>query len=72
MELTDLFLVFIAFLLPIGALLDLMKDQSTKGTKVIWSLMIIFIPLIGPLTYLVYSRYIFLFAKNTHLVDKDK
>ena len=40
----------------IFALVDLIKREQVKGSKVVWALVIILINIIGPIVYLIFGR----------------
>ncbi|WP_336606101.1 PLD nuclease N-terminal domain-containing protein [Heyndrickxia oleronia] len=40
----------------ITALLSLVKQQNTKGSKWLWAVIIIFVNLLGPVIYFVFGR----------------
>ena len=42
--------------LMVFALVDLIRRERTKGPKWVWTLVIIFVNLIGPVVYLVVGR----------------
>lgn len=54
-----LFLVPIAcFVLAIIALVDLISHKATSNKKLLWALLILFIPVLGPVMYLLSKRSI--------------
>ncbi len=53
----EMFLLFIAVFLPILTLVDLSKEGLNKQTTIIWAVIIVSIPLVGPVSYLIWSRY---------------
>lgn len=59
------FLQFLPYLIPVillelillvVALLDLIRREKTNGPKWLWVLVIVFVQLIGPITYLIIGR----------------
>lgn len=58
-----IFMFFIGFLIPVAtivliiwALVDILKSEFTGSNKVIWVLVVLFLPLIGSILYLVIGR----------------
>ncbi len=53
-------LIFPILLLQVGlmvvALVDLIRRERTRGPKLVWVPVILFISFIGPITYLVFGR----------------
>jgi hypothetical protein len=59
------FLQLLPLLIPIAlielglmvvALIDLLRRERTRGPKVVWLLVILFVSLIGPIVYLIFGR----------------
>jgi len=48
--------ILLELILLVIALLDLLRREKTNGPKWLWVLVIIFIQLIGPITYLIIGR----------------
>ncbi len=44
------------FIIPLFALVDILRNEFTGNNKIIWVLVILFIPLFGTLLYLVIGR----------------
>lgn len=61
MGLEEIFLLGIALVLPALSLIDLSRDKAMKNHQIIWTLLIVLLPFFGPVAYLIYSRYVFLF-----------
>jgi len=60
---SEYFIILIVIILPIAALFDLMSDKSDKwitNNKTVWAIIIIMMPLVGPVLYLLTSRIRFL------------
>jgi len=58
-ELIVMLLIFLAipqFILFIIALIDILKSEFQGNDKLIWILLIIFLPLIGPILYFLIGR----------------
>jgi hypothetical protein len=49
-------LVLLQLTLMIVALVDLVRREKTRGPKWVWTLVIIFGELIGPIIYLIFGR----------------
>lgn len=60
----EIVIILIILILPLAAMFDLMRQTAFKKNKTLWGLIIIFLPLIGPIVYLVFTRY-------TYMVKKD-
>ncbi len=50
------------YVLAVATIYILLKDklivgQSAKASMIVWNIVILFIPIIGPLSYLVYRRF---------------
>lgn len=43
----------LAFLLPLLALLDILKNEFTNSNKLIWVLVVLLFPFIGPILYFI-------------------
>lgn len=46
-----LFIIFMPLILIIWALVDVLKSEFTGNNKIVWVLVVIFLPLLGPLLY---------------------
>ena len=44
------------FIIPLFALIDILRNEFTGNNKIIWVLVILFIPLFGTLLYLIIGR----------------
>lgn len=49
-------LIIIQFILLAIALVDLFKQENTRGPKLAWLFIIIFINIIGPILYFIFGR----------------
>jgi hypothetical protein len=59
-------IILIVIILPLAALFDLMSDKSDKwmaNNKAVWAVIIILLPFLGPVLYLVTSRFRFLLKR---------
>ncbi len=57
----ELFILFVIIIIPLAALLyslvELARDSSQNGTtKAIWVLVILAVPIIGPVVYLIIGK----------------
>ncbi|WP_096431612.1 PLDc N-terminal domain-containing protein [Labilibaculum antarcticum] len=43
----------LAFLLPLLALLDVLRNEFTNSNKLIWILIVLLLPFIGPIIYFI-------------------
>jgi hypothetical protein len=50
-EFVLLFIIFMPLILIIWALVDVLKSEFTGNNKIVWALVVIFLPLLGPLLY---------------------
>ncbi len=50
-ELLFVVLGLLAFLLPLIALIDILRNEFTNSNKLIWILLVLFLPFLGPLLY---------------------
>jgi len=64
MGLMEFFLVGIVLILPITALYDLFTDQSLRSNRTFWALVILVLPMAGPILYLLFTRLKFWFFSN--------
>lgn len=55
-ELIVLFIMFIVPVLWIIALIDIIKSEFTGSNKIIWLLLVFFIPLLGSILYLAIGK----------------
>jgi uncharacterized membrane protein YhaH (DUF805 family) len=54
---TVLFAIVVPLALFVVALIDMVKRQFHDGvTKIIWAFVVLFVPLLGPILYLVVGR----------------
>ncbi|MGB0837438.1 MAG: PLDc N-terminal domain-containing protein [Flavobacteriaceae bacterium] len=51
-----LFFLLVIILLPLILLIDLLKIPSTGNAKLIWLIILIFLPFIGSILYLIMGR----------------
>ncbi len=49
-------LVVFFFIIPLIALIDILRNEFTGNNKIIWVLVILFIPIFGALLYLIIGR----------------
>ncbi|WP_372851240.1 PLDc N-terminal domain-containing protein [Pedobacter sp.] len=59
----ELAILLILFGMPLAAMYDLFRQSSIDKNKVLWALIILLIPFIGPLIYLLYTRVLDLSKK---------
>ncbi len=59
----EIIVIFIGFLIPIAAfvliiwaLVDILKSEFTGSNKIIWVLVVLFLPLIGSILYFVIGK----------------
>jgi len=48
-----LFFLFIFIFLPILALVDIVKNEFTGNNKIIWVLIVLLAPILGPILYFI-------------------
>lgn len=53
----ELAILLIIIGMPLAAMYDLFNQSSIKNKKVLWALIILLIPLLGPIIYLIYTRF---------------
>ena len=46
----------VIFVLDIIAILDIFKSQKTSGKKILWTLVVLIVPLIGMIAYFVVGK----------------
>jgi len=51
-----LFLLFFILLFPLIALIDILKSKFEQNDKLVWVLVVIFLPLIGSILYFIIGR----------------
>ncbi len=49
-------IILLQYTLLIIAIVDLLKRERTKGPKLLWGVIILFVSLIGPVVYLIFGR----------------
>ncbi|MFC4408823.1 PLD nuclease N-terminal domain-containing protein [Chungangia koreensis] len=49
-------LLVIQFILLIVAIIDLIRTPETNGPKWMWALIIVFVNIVGPITYFIFGR----------------
>jgi hypothetical protein len=60
------FYLLLFIVLPLLALIEVLSDRTLKThVKIIWTLVIVSIPVFGMVVYLLYSRYQFFFGNGT-------
>jgi len=52
-ELIILFFIFLPLILIISALVDILKSEFTGNNKIVWVLVVMFLPLLGSILYFV-------------------
>ena len=52
-ELIILFFIFLPLILIISALVDILKSEFTGNNKIVWVLVVLFLPLLGSILYFV-------------------
>ena len=55
-ELNILFFIFLPLILIISALVDILKSEFTGNNKIVWVLVVMFLPLLGSILYFVIGR----------------
>ena len=55
-ELIILFFIFLPLMLIISALVDILKSEFTGNNKIVWVLVVMFLPLLGSVLYFVIGR----------------
>jgi hypothetical protein len=50
---TVIFLVLISLLLPLIALIDILRNEFTGSNKLIWVLVVLLFPFLGPILYFI-------------------
>ena len=55
-ELIILFFIFLPLILIISALVDILKSEFTGNNKIVWVLVVMFLPLLGSVLYFVIGR----------------
>jgi hypothetical protein len=55
-ELIILFFIFLPLILIISALVDILKSEFTGNNKIVWVLVVMFLPLLGSILYFVIGR----------------
>ena len=55
-QLIVIFLVLILLLLPVLALISILKNNFKSNDKIIWVLVVLFLPLIGAILYFIIGR----------------
>jgi hypothetical protein len=48
-----IFLVLISLLLPLIALIDILRNEFTGSNKLIWVLVVLLFPFLGPILYFI-------------------
>lgn len=54
--LMEIFIIFTPIILWVFALIDVLKSEFQGSNKLIWVLVIIFIPILGAILYLIIGR----------------
>lgn len=55
-QLILIFVVLLLLLLPVVALISILKNEFKNNDKVIWILVVLFLPFIGPILYFIIGR----------------
>lgn len=61
MGVPELFLIGVVVVLPIAALYDLITDRSLASSRTAWAIVIVGMPMLGPILYLLFTRLNFWF-----------
>ncbi|RZL20520.1 MAG: PLDc_N domain-containing protein [Pedobacter sp.] len=57
MGIEELFLLFLGIIVPVWAIVDMFTNLPLRYNKTMWILLVIFLPLLGPIIYLVFTRF---------------
>lgn len=55
-ELVIIAVIAILFIIPLVALIDILKSQFASNDKLIWILIVLFLPLIGSILYFIIGK----------------
>lgn len=52
-----LFLLFFMMLFPLIAIISILKNRFKDNDKIVWTLVVIFLPIIGPILYFIIGSF---------------